>query len=94
MHWRTDNLFKTFLTSIACSKAVKIKYGECRPQTCRRPLFLIKSVVDPDNCKCKKQQIIKEERECCKLTNFLHIFILFHYHPIELNVYLCMKLKI
>ncbi|XP_018654921.1 putative von Willebrand factor type A domain-containing protein [Schistosoma mansoni] len=52
---------------ITCSKAVKIKYGECRPQTCRRPLFLITSVVDPDNCKCKIQQTIKEERECCCL---------------------------
>ncbi|CAH8586237.1 unnamed protein product [Schistosoma turkestanicum] len=52
---------------IVCSKSVKIKYGECRPQTCRRPLFLITSVVDPDNCKCKKQQTIKEERECCCL---------------------------
>ncbi|CAH8657077.1 unnamed protein product [Schistosoma margrebowiei] len=58
---------KKQIVPITCSKAVKIKYGECRPQTCRRPLFLIKSVVDPDNCKCKKQQIIKEERECCCL---------------------------
>ncbi|VDP99655.1 unnamed protein product [Trichobilharzia regenti] len=51
-----------------CSKLVKIKPGECRPQTCRRPIFLIKSIVDPNDCKCKQYQIVKEERECCCLS--------------------------
>ncbi|KAH8867000.1 von Willebrand factor type A domain-containing [Schistosoma japonicum] len=56
---------KKQIVPIICSKAVKLRYGECRPQTCRRPIFLIQSIIDPDTCKCKKQQTVKEERECC-----------------------------
>ncbi|CAH8662317.1 unnamed protein product [Heterobilharzia americana] len=66
-NWQCVRSTKKETVPIVCSKAVKIKYGECRPQTCRRPVFLIKSVADPNNCKCRQHQIVKEERECCCL---------------------------
>ncbi|KAG5443902.1 hypothetical protein CSKR_202890, partial [Clonorchis sinensis] len=45
----------------------EIRHGECRPDSCRQPIFELGWRVDPETCKCQTYQVLQGERECCCL---------------------------
>ncbi|THD26309.1 hypothetical protein D915_002931 [Fasciola hepatica] len=52
-------------TPVTCPVQVETRFGECRPDTCRQPVFELGWRAEPRTCACRPYQTLRGEKECC-----------------------------